>query len=780
MKAKILILEDNHRDLELLVNKLKKADLTFDYLHVTKRKHYEEALNEYNPTLILSDFKLPDIDGFEAIEINQKTEDPKPLIIISGAIGEENAADVIKAGAVDFVSKDHPKRLPLSIKRILKEQEQRFKRKQTEIQALRLERRLGYVFENSLDGILFIQGNGVILAANPAASRMLGYTQADVSDLKREDVLPSSDPEVKRAISLLENKGKYRGNLNFRCKDGSTLPTEITINFEEGNTELEGGYAIFRDISKQLAHENALQKEKDLQMLLKDIGIIFNVERDTDTALQNCLELVGDFLNWPLGHICMTNHITGEIVNSDIWDCSDANKFKSFVTGYERCYQKPNECLVNQVYKQKEALCVDYQNETKVSKETQIAEKGEVQSALVFPIMAWNEPIAIMEFYSNFKKECHQNSLAHLEVIGRHIGQFIERNTSQELVQEQERKYRLMAENSRDMISRLGPEGKFVYVSPISEELFGYDPEELMGTCIMDYIHPEDLRMEVDGQFINLTRSLIDCFKEAYRFRSRNGSYKWVETLSKKIYDSETGRTKELQTATRDITDRKIIEQNVKEALNEKKILLMEIHHRVKNNLAVISGMMQLQAFQSDNEEVNQELLSSQSRIKSMAIIHELLYESNTFSRLNFKENIEKIVTHIEKSIRTDTDIELTFDLEPIELSMDKAMPCALILNELMVNIYKYAFKDREEGKILLSLHEENGQVTLSIKDDGVGLPNDFSIKDSNTLGMKLADVLSKQLHANLEYETGADGTLFIISFDKMKRGKKSGLSEFR
>ncbi|MTI86885.1 MAG: PAS domain S-box protein [Balneolaceae bacterium] len=772
MDAKILILEDNRLDVELIVSRLKQSGMPFEFTHVDSRKEYEDALSDYNPTLILSDFKLPDINGFEAIEINNEREKTIPLIIISGAIGEENAAEVIKAGAVDFISKDHPKRLPHSVNRILKEEE-------AKKQALRLERRLTYLFENSLDGMMFILGDGDIMAVNPAACKMLGYNESDIEELRREDILSEEDPEVQRAFSSLENEGKYRGKLGLVCKNGTLLPVEITINFEVGNTDLQGGYAIFRDISTQLAHEKALQKEKDLQKLLKEIGLIFSEGGDTESYLERCLNLIGDFLDWPLGHICLTNHISGEIMSSDIWYCSDTEQFKPFIMSPAMHSLKRDDAYIREAYDQRKPFYVEQLDETKTS-ETMVSEGNTVQSAIFFPITAWNEPIAIMEFYSHRKRDCNKEMLGHLEVIGGHVGQLLERSIAQVLMEEQESMFRLMAENSRDMISRLDPDGFFIYVSPISEELFGYKPEELMGTNIMEHIHPEDLGEETTSDQPEFSQKIMEVFENPYRFREKKGAYKWVETLGKKVLDTNTGITMELQTATRDITERKKIEQSVEDALEEKRILLMEIHHRVKNNLAVISGMMQLQAFQSENEEVIDELLNSQTRIKSMAIIHELLYESDSFSKLNFKDNIEKIVKHISRAIQTDTEIELEFDLMPIEVSMDKGIPCALILNELLINIYKYAFKGRDKGRIELILKEENDWVVLELIDNGVGLPQNFSVENSSTLGMKLVDVLSQQLEAEFEYDSGDFGTHFAIRFQNTERDLEKTMEQFK
>lgn len=889
----ILILEDNPLDVDLFIKRLEQADLFFEYRHVDKRKHYIQQLKSFEPDLILSDFKLPDINGFEAIQLNEKTGGKDiPLIIISGAIGEENAADVIKAGAKDYVSKDHPERLPLAVKRALGEQKEQMMRREAEAQAGRLERRLGYLFSNSLDGILFIRGNGEILGANPAACEMLGYSRSEITRMNRDDLVDKEKSSSHELNVLSKSEGEYRGKLEFLCKDGSTLPVEISINFEEENGELEGGYAIFRDISLQREYETRLKKEKDLQSLLKDIGLIVNNDIDTDGALEQCTRLICDFLDWQLGHIYLANGITGEMVSSDIWHTRETNKYREFINDTTRRSFKLDEGLLGEVYRSREVRWVPNLEEANNYKRTLVSKKSDLKSALVFPVIGWGETVAVMEFYAAEEQEYDTILEQQVGMIGKHIGQLLERKIARDLMEEKERMFRLLAKNSTDMISRHKPDGTILYVSPASENMFGYTPGELIGTNIIDYVHPDDIPDSDYESEDSEYHDVSTIFEQDYRFKTNSGEFKWVETKQKTLFDPTSGESLELQASTRDIserveaeyevkrhrqllqsmmdqseaviyvkekngsfrfvnqsfldlfgkdedevigkrdvdimaeeyvepmresdlkaletgdpveleesveingemkiflsikvplenvegfencvcgistdiTDRKKIEENIKNTLLEKQTLLMEIHHRVKNNLAVISGMMQLQAFRSENSKVVDELMSSQSRIKSMALIHELLYESESFSDLKFNENIRKIVNHITNSFPVDKNIELQLDLEPVELNVNQAIPCALILNELLINGYKYAFKGRDKGRIELRMNEKNNTIEIEIIDDGVGLPDDFKIKNSETLGMKLVDVLRKQLKADLNYTTGDSGTRFILTFKK-------------
>ncbi|NIT61996.1 MAG: PAS domain S-box protein, partial [Aliifodinibius sp.] len=177
----------------------------------------------------------------------------------------------------------------------------------------------------------------------------------------------------------------------------------------------------------------------------------------------------------------------------------------------------------------------------------------------------------------------------------------------------------------------------------------------------------------------------------------------------------------------RDITERKKDEKQLRKSLKEKETLLLEIHHRVKNNLAVVAGMMQLQAFDEDNQKFRERLFDSVARIQTMGSIHELLYQSESFSNLDFGDNLRKLVNNISETFQTDFELDVHFEVDSITLNINQAIPSSLIVNEVITNILKHAFEDdTQEGRITVSAREDNEAVTLSIKDNGKGIPPDF------------------------------------------------------
>jgi two-component sensor histidine kinase len=216
----------------------------------------------------------------------------------------------------------------------------------------------------------------------------------------------------------------------------------------------------------------------------------------------------------------------------------------------------------------------------------------------------------------------------------------------------------------------------------------------------------------------------------------------------------------------RDITDRNRAEEQIRTSLREKEVLLKEIHHRVKNDLQIVSSLLHLQSRFVQNEKHKRMLTDSQNRIKSMALIHEKLYQSDNPANLDFTEYITTLAHELIKTYSADPHrISLTMDIDIPHLELDHAIACGLIINELVSNALKYAFPDDREGEIHLSLHTSDGTATLEVSDDGVGLPADFSIKTAETLGLSLVDVLAHdQLDGELSVDT-SKGTAFSIKF---------------
>jgi two-component sensor histidine kinase len=203
-----------------------------------------------------------------------------------------------------------------------------------------------------------------------------------------------------------------------------------------------------------------------------------------------------------------------------------------------------------------------------------------------------------------------------------------------------------------------------------------------------------------------------------------------------------------------DITDRKLAEDRIRESLREKELLLKEVHHRVKNNLQITAGLFSLQAATVDDKQVREVFRESENRIKSMALVHEMLYQSADLARIDLAEYVESLTQNVLRSYGPRTaGIDLQNDLQKVSIDIDKAIPFGLILNELIGNCAKHAFAGGEKGNIWITLRADR-EVVLTVADNGRGVPAGFNFRATSSLGLRLVNTLAKQLKGTIELTT--------------------------
>ncbi|MGZ0020345.1 sensor histidine kinase [Nitrosomonas sp. wSCUT-2] len=294
-------------------------------------------------------------------------------------------------------------------------------------------------------------------------------------------------------------------------------------------------------------------------------------------------------------------------------------------------------------------------------------------------------------------------------------------------------------------------QGKIILVNSTAEALFGYKREELLGQFIEILIpvahrahHPE-LRSEY---LKNPSTRAMGHGRDLYGLH-KNGKEFPVEVGLNPI---QTPRGKMVLASVIDITERKQQEELLKSALKEKELLLAEIHHRVKNNLQIIDSLLGMQSEKLPDETAVSVFKESQNRVKSMALIHQILYESLDFSRIDFSSFIQLLTDNL--SISYALDVEKTaimIDADQVHLPIDISIPLALILNELCTNAMKYAFPGDRKGEIKIYLKQQTpGQLLVSVSDNGVGIPDDLDIENTTSLGLQLVQLLSEQISAEL------------------------------
>jgi PAS domain S-box-containing protein len=302
------------------------------------------------------------------------------------------------------------------------------------------------------------------------------------------------------------------------------------------------------------------------------------------------------------------------------------------------------------------------------------------------------------------------------------------------------------------------------FISDYVEKLLGYSVKQWLTTpnFWLQIVHPDDKKRAVD-EALAIYRSRKSGISR-FRWIAKDGRVIWVEAQSISIFDSD-GKIIGMRGVNMDITEQMKYEQQISSSLKEKEILLKEIHHRVKNNMQVISSLLSLQSKYIPDKQTQELFEESRNRIRSMALIHEKLYQSKEFVNIDFQSYVNDLVSNIMISYGfRGRNINLKLEIENISFDIDTAITLGLIINELVSNSYKHAFRGRKNGELFVMIKKEDDCYNLVVKDDGNGIAEDINLKNVDSLGLQLVDTLIRQLYGSFELRNNR-GTEAIVMF---------------
>ncbi len=592
--------------------------------------------------------------------------------------------------------------------------------KKTEKALRESEEKYKAMMDYASDAIILADLDGNFTECNKRAEELFGYSQDQLLKLNIKDIHPLEEFErVKNAFNKITTQDIGVFDTLILTSDNKEVPVDIKGSLiEYGDKKVLKG--IFRDITERKRVEKALRESEERYKTLFESDPNYTILVTPD----------------------------GELL--------DVNKAAEQITGIS-----------------KDELVGKHFFELEIFPEDDLKLHGEMfahtlKHGNVAPYRArvidkngrirWvlNQSTAIMK----------DNKLNYVLVIGRDI---TEREKSEEARRESEEQLRFITDNMTDVIGQVDAEGIITYFSPSLKQLIGYEPQEILGKSSSDLIHPED-----QDKIAKVIQEAIITGKPLntdYRAKKSDGSYIWLEASGKAVYDAE-GNFKSVVFVARDIADRKKADMALKESLGEKEVLLREIHHRVKNNMQIISSLLNLQIQFEDQNKTVGVLKESQGRVKSMAMVHEKLYQSDSFSKINFKDYVTNMVSDIFYSYGISKgSILWENDIEDINLNIDTAIPLGLIINELVTNSVKYAFP-QSEGTVKIRLKSLPEQIELIVADDGVGIPEDLDLDKTATLGLQLVNSLVNQIDGKIELDR-SNGTEFKITFKELEYKKR-------
>jgi len=590
-------------------------------------------------------------------------------------------------------------------------------RKKAEEQLRESEEKYRNIVELAPDGIATVDLKGVITSCNTAFSKLTGFSKDELvgKHFTKLPTLRAKDlPKYVKMFSPII-KGKISGPIEFvwRHKDGSIRLGEAHASLMRKGGRIVGIQGVARDITERKKAEEMLrQSEEKYRSLVENLNV--GVYRTTPGEKGRFIDVNQAFVKM-LGY---------------------NNKEEMLKLKVSDIYMNPRD---------------------RIKFSEKIALKGFIKNEELHLRRKDGTPIITSDTSTPVYAD---GTLLYFDGISEDI---TERKKMEEALKESEEKYRSLVENSKDSIVIIDLKGNVQFANKATEELTGYTMKEGLHMNVRQITPlkywPKSLAMlkkAITGDPVPYFESVI---------RRKDKTLVPVESGGQATF--KDGKVVGIQVITRDITERKQAEEHIKQALKEKEVLLQETHHRVKNNMQIIYSLLSLQSRHIEDDQLLEVFRDSQNRIKSMALVHEKLYQSEDLASINFKEYIKSLVNSLFRSCRADTDrIALEIDVEDVSLGSAYGVPCGLIINELVSNCVKHAFPENRRGKITIKLRQfKENEIELIVSDNGVGIPDSIDVRNTDSLGLRLVAILAEdQLNGKIRVDRDK-GTEVSITF---------------
>ncbi|MCC7501117.1 MAG: MEKHLA domain-containing protein [Flavobacteriales bacterium] len=596
-------------------------------------------------------------------------------------------------------------------------------------QALRAsEERYRDLFEHATDLIQSVDADGRFQYVNAAWRKTLGYAEDELADVNLWDIVAPEELEHCKAIFQQVLKGDSIENLRtvFRTRDGRRVIVEGNINARIVDGRSVASRSIFRDITGiHEAKAEVLQHEAKLRALFESSEHMF-------------------------------------------WTVDDRIALTSFNRGYAD--------MIDRLYGVRPELNRDLDQPRKRFASTAYHSFWEQKYSEAFQGRALRFETDVLD--KQGQRVCNEIFLSPVfdelgrvqEVFG--VGHEVtEQKEAEETVREQAARLTAIFENSANMM--IWTLDRDLRLTAFNEH-FRASAERSVGTrfALGDDFIGTMLKRVADNRY----KAIVALYKAALNgepqqfeveLRNRAGRSLWVENFLNPI--RVNGQVVEISCLAYGITDKKEAQKKLLESLHEKEVLLKEVHHRVKNNLQIISSILNLQSGYVDDDPRMLDLLrDSQDRIRSMSFIHESLYQNKNFSSIDLANYIDGLSRNLMLSYSLSGRVALEKQLQPVQLGLDQAIPCGLILNELISNALKHAFPRGGRGTIHIGLSTEERTVHITLRDNGKGLPEGFDEERDSNLGLQLVHTLIGQLDGHIE-RTKGPGVGYLITFEQLK-----------
>ncbi len=600
---------------------------------------------------------------------------------------------------------------------------------------------------------------------SPAYEKIWGRSRQEVYNQPLSSLTEGIYPQDRESV-LRKMTQKFQSNQDLEYRivrpEGEIRwirDRSFPIRNEAGEIYRVAGIA--EDISERKHAETILQHRVELEQLVTSISTQFiNLNaHEIESGIQAALQRMCQFMQVDCGYIYLVSEEGKQISNTHQWCATDIESKCHYLQNFEFEYfpyvleKLRNFEVINIANIEDLSLAA--------SREKNIWLKQSIQSILCVPMVSRSQLFGFIEFNAIRQPQTWtEASINILKLIGEVFVSALERQRVEETL----RLTQFVVDRAIYSVFWVDQNARLFYVNEAACQSLGYSREELLQMTVYD-IDP-DFTPEVwlqHWQDIQLQGSMA--FES--RHRTACGRIFSVEiTVNHLIF----GRRELNFCFVRDISERKQAEEQMQASLKEKEVLLREIHHRVKNNLYIISNLLDLQSDAIQDESLLALFSDSQTRIQSMALIHDQLYQSTDLRQVNFGDYIPRLVENLFFSLGdTQGLVKSVIHAEPIQINLETAIPCGLLINELITNTLKHAFPNGRSGEVYVEFYQDlEHKLYLKVRDNGVGISPDIDWDNLTSLGLKLVQILSKQLRATLNLNS-SEGTCIELIFSQLQ-----------
>ncbi|MFA6506788.1 MAG: PAS domain S-box protein [Treponemataceae bacterium] len=712
-QLKIIFVEDLPTDTELAEREFKKNGYDFLSMRVDTKEAFLSALNSFNADIVISDYMMPVFDGMTALKMAKEFDPMLPFIVLTGSMNEETAVTCMKAGASDYVIKEHISRLTYAVVEAIERREiQEKSNLQSELLRQSEERYRSFFVGSNAVMLIIDPTDTVIIDANNAAISFYGWSRDELIG-KRLSEINTLSPEmlreqIRRSLFLEKNHFQFK----HRLADGRILDVEA-----HSGPILIGGVKYLLSIIHDISERIAAESERDA------LGTKLSHYLSTSPTVTYSLRLDAGKAKWEWvseNITRMLGYSIEEALKSDWW-------FMGVYASDRANALKGIAALIK--------------NESHVQE---------------YRFVKKDHSVVWLRDEMRFVKGSDDAS----EIVGT-LTDITEHKRSEESISLKSAALDA-ADNAVAITDR---NGAIEWVNSAFLKLSGYTEKEAMGKNSRDLVKSG----KVDAA---VYRSLWDTILSGQVWRGelvnkrKTGELFYVEMTITPVLNA-AGYIEHFIAVDSDITERIRSNERLEASLREKDVLLREVHHRVKNNMQVISSLLNLSANELADSVFSRTIEAITRRIQAMSIVHEQFYESEELTRIDFPLYLRNLTAALIQDQETDSERpQFIFSSDEVMLNLEQAIPAGLIISEFVSNSLSYAFGESNSScSISITLHlSKLGDLEIEVRDNGVGLPEGFDPKTAKTLGMQLINILSEQLRGTVSFRVDV-GTIATLRF---------------